>query len=149
MGNKMNQSIFETFLGFIILLITIYCVYFFVSNSGDTLKGNQAIEISASFDKANGLKSGSLVKISGITVGSVKSLTLNKETFEAKVHMIIQDDLLIPSDSEAVVEMDGIFGDTFVSLIPGGDNNYLAPGDEIVFTQGTSSILSLLSSFLN
>ena len=136
-------------MGFLILLITIYCVYFFVSNSGDTLKRNGAIEISASFDKANGLKSGSLVKISGITVGSVKSLTLNKETFEAKVQMIIQDDLLIPSDSEAVVEMDGIFGDTFVSLIPGGDNNYLAPGDEIVFTQGTSSIISLLSSFLN
>ena len=120
-----------------------------MSNSGDTLKGNGAIEISASFDKANGLRPGSLVKISGITVGSVKSLILNKETFEAKVHMIIQDDLLIPRDSEAVVEMDGIFGDTFVSLIPGGDNNYLAPGDEIVFTQGTSSILSLLSSFLN
>ena len=145
----MNQSIFETFLGFLILLVTIYCVYFFVPNSGNTLKGKGAIEISASFDKANGLKSGGLVKISGITVGSVKSLTLNKETFEAKVNMIIQDDLLIPSDSEAVVEMDGIFGDTFVSLIPGGDNSYLVPGDEILFTQGTSSILSLLSSFLN
>ena len=86
----MSQSIFETFLGFIILLITIYCVYFFVSNSGDTLKGNQAIEISASFDKANGLRPGSLVKISGITVGSVKSLTLNKETFEAKVHILFR-----------------------------------------------------------
>ena len=53
--------------------------------------------IIANFDKVNGLKPGSSVKISGIDVGHVKSLKLKKSSFEATVSMVIDEDLSIPS----------------------------------------------------
>ena len=144
----MKQNILETLLGVIVFLITICGIIYLISNSQNRIAIDRGIELKASFDQVNGLKSGSLVKISGITVGYVKSLQLAKNTFEADVDMIVDGDLNLPSDTEAVVEMDGIFGDTFVSLIPGGSAQILKSGDQLILTQGTSSILSLLSAFI-
>ena len=61
--------------------------------------------------------------------------------------MVIDKDLSIPFDTEAVVEMDGIFGEPFITLLPGGSENYLKSGDEIILTQGATNLLSLLSAF--
>ena len=143
-----KQNILETLLGVIVLLVTICGIIYLISNSQNRIAIDREIELKASFDQVNGLKSGSLVKISGITVGYVKSLQLAKNTFEADVGMIVDGDLNLPSDTEAVVEMDGIFGDTFVSLIPGGSAQILKSGDQLILTQGTSGILSLLSAFI-
>ena len=143
-----KQNILETLLGVIVLLVTICGIIYLISNSQNRIAIDKGIELKASFDQVNGLKSGSLVKISGITVGYVKSLQLAKNTFEADVGMIVDGDLNLPSDTEAVVEMDGIFGDTFVSLIPGGSAQILKSGDQLILTQGTSGILSLLSAFI-
>ena len=144
----MKQNILETLLGVIVFLITICGIIYLISNSQNRIAIDRGIELKASFDQVNGLKSGSLVKISGITVGYVKSLQLAKNTFEADVDMIVDGDLNLPSDTEAVVEMDGIFGETYVSLIPGGSTQILKSGDQLILTQGTSSILSLLSAFI-
>ena len=144
----MRQNLLETLLGLIILVITAAGIYYLVSNSQSGIRSEKGIELTASFDQVNGLKSGSLVKISGITVGYVKSLKLENSTFEADVSLIINKELQLPNDTEAVVEMDGIFGDTFITLVPGGSDQILKSGDQLILTQGTSSLLSLLSAFI-
>ncbi len=144
----MKQNILETILGVIIIVVTVSGIFYLLSNVQNRIITDKGIELIAKFDQVNGLKSGNLVKVSGITVGYVKSLQLEKNTFEADVILKIDGDLNLPSDTEAVVEMDGIFGDTFVSLIPGGSSQILKGGDQLILTQGTSSILSLLSAFI-
>ena len=144
----MRQHLLETFLGLLVLMVTIAGIFYLLSNSQNKLRDEKGIELTASFDQVNGLKSGSLVKIAGISVGYVKSLTLTKESFEANVSLVIDKELQLPSDTEAVVEMDGIFGDTFVTLVPGGSDRVLKSGDQLILTQGTSSLLSLLSAFI-
>ena len=144
----MRQNILETILGFIVLVVTISGIFYLVSNVPNKIGTKQGLELVASFDQINGLKSGSSVKISGIPVGYVKSLQLTKNTFEADVTLVVDGDLNLPSDTEAVVEMDGLFGDTFISLVPGGSTQILKSGDHLILTQGTSSILSLLSAFI-
>ena len=143
----MKQNVFEFFLGLLVLIVASFGVYYFTINNSVTISKNSAMVIIANFDKVNGLKPGSSVKISGIDVGHVKSLELKKNSFEATVSMAIDEDLLIPFDTEAVVEMDGIFGETFITLLPGGSENYLKSGDEIILTQGSTNLLSLLSAF--
>ena len=143
----MKQNFFEFFLGLLVLIVASFGVYYFTVNNSGSVSKNSAMVIIANFDKVNGLKPGSSVKISGIDVGHVKSLELKKSSFEATVSMVIDKDLLIPFDTEAVVEMDGIFGETFITLLPGGSENYLKSGDEIVLTQGATTLLSLLSAF--
>ena len=144
----MKQNILETMLGVIVLVATVSGVFYLVSNVPNKIETKQGLELVASFDQINGLKSGSSVKISGIPVGYVKSLQLAKNTFEADVTLVVDGDLNLPNDTEAVVEMDGLFGDTFVSLVPGGSVQMLKSGDHLILTQGTSSILSLLSAFI-
>ena len=143
----MKQNFFEFFLGLLVLIVASFGVYYFTINNSGSVPKNSAMVIIANFDKVNGLKPGSPVKISGIDVGHVKSLELKRSSFEATVSMVIDKDLSIPFDTEAVVEMDGIFGETFVTLLPGGSENYLKSGDEIILTQGATNLLSLLSAF--
>ena len=145
----MKQSFFEFFLGLVVLLVASFGIYYFIVNNISSSTSRNGLELSANFDQANGLKSGSLVKISGIGVGHVKSLKLKEDTFEANVSIVINHDLLLPVDSEAIVEMDGIFGETFITLIPGGSEDYLLSGQEILLTQGAPNLLSLLSAFAN
>jgi len=143
----MKQNFFEFFLGLLVLIVASFGIYYFTINNSGSVSKKSAMVIIANFDKVNGLKPGSSVKISGIDVGHVKSLELKKSSFEATVSMVIDKDLLIPFDTEAVVEMDGIFGETFITLLPGGSENYLKSGDEIILTQGATNLLSLLSAF--
>lgn len=145
----MNQSIVEIILGILVLIVTISGIFFFFNYTKGIIVSENTIKLIASFDQANGLKDGSLVKISGISVGLVESLELNKTTFEARVSMLLDGDLRIPQDTEAAVETDGIFGETFITLVPGGSDEYLSSGEEIFLTQGASSLLSLLSTFIN
>ncbi len=145
----MKQNFLEFILGLAVLGVTAICLYFFIINNKTAFDSNEGLELIANFDQVNGLKSGSLVKISGIAVGYVKSLSLNQNTFEAKVFLNIDSSLLIPVDTEALVEMDGIFGDTFITLVPGGADENLAQGQEIMLTQGAPNLLSLLSTFAN
>ena len=144
----MKQNFFEFFLGLLVLIIASFGIYYFINSSKDSLSKSSGILFVANFDKVNGLNSGSPVKISGIDVGYVKSLKLNDRTFQATVSIIINDDLSIPFDTEAVIEMDGIFGEPFITLLPGGSDDYLQPGDEIMLTQGAANLFSLLSAFV-
>ena len=105
----MKQNLFEFFLGLLVLIVASFGIYYFTINNTDSVSKNSAMVIIANFDKVNGLKPGSSVKISGIDVGHVKSLKLKKSSFEATVSMAIDKDLSIPFDTEAVVEIDGIF----------------------------------------
>ena len=143
----MKQNYFEFFLGLLVLIVASFGIYYFTINSSGSVSKTSEMMIFANFDKVNGLKPGSSVKISGIDVGHVKSLKLKESSFEATVSMIIDKNLLIPFDTEAVVEMDGIFGEPFITLLPGGSDNYLKSGDEIMLTQGATNLLSLLSAF--
>ncbi len=143
----MKQNFFEFFLGLLVLIVASFGIYYFIKNSSGSVSKASEMMIFANFDRVNGLKPGSSVKISGIDVGHVKSLKLKESSFEAIVSMIIDKNLLIPFDTEAVVEMDGIFGEPFITLLPGGSDNYLKSGDEIMLTQGTANLLSLLSAF--
>jgi len=90
---------------------------------------------------------GTDVRLAGVKVGTVTALTLNPETFYADATLSVQESVVLPDDSAALVSSEGLLGGNFVELVPGGSLDNLAAGDEILDTQGAVSVISLMMKF--
>ena len=105
-------------------------------------------ELSASFRSIEGVTVGTDVRLAGVKVGTVTGLTLNAETFRADASLSINDGLELPDDTAAVVSSEGLLGGNFVELLPGGSAFSFADGDEILDTESSVSLISLLLKFV-
>lgn len=104
-------------------------------------------ELIAKFRSANGLSPGTDVRIAGVKVGRVSALDLDPETFQAKVTLMIRNDIELSDETIAKVDSEGILGGSYVAIEPIPGFEALGPGDEIVNTQGSVSLLDLLAQF--
>lgn len=104
-------------------------------------------DLKASFRSVEGVTVGTDVRLAGVKVGTVTALTLNPETFYADATLSVQDNVVLPDDSAALVSSEGLLGGNFVELVPGGSLENLAAGDEILDTQGAVSVISLMMKF--
>jgi phospholipid/cholesterol/gamma-HCH transport system substrate-binding protein len=102
----------------------------------------------ASFRSVEGIRVGTDVRLAGIKVGSVQSLTLNPQTFYADAVVTIRQGIDLPDDSAIVISSEGLLGGNFVEIIPGGSPFNLEPGGEIEDTQGSVSLTTLLLRFV-
>jgi phospholipid/cholesterol/gamma-HCH transport system substrate-binding protein len=135
----------ETILG---AAVAVVAVGFFIFASAQAGASGSAggYELRASFQQVNGIGVGSDVRISGVKVGVVRSITLDPNTYYAVATLSIDDGVQVLDDSTARVATDGLLGGAYVSIEPGG-MDALAPGAEIPNTQGSVDLLELLGSF--
>ncbi len=104
--------------------------------------------ITGIFNKIDGLSEGADVRLGGIKIGSVASFKLD-EYFQVKMTMEIDHDVKLPLDTSAAIHTDGIFGSKYVVLEPGGEEDSLAPGGSIEFTQEAVIVEDLLELIIN
>lgn len=104
--------------------------------------------LKASFRSVQGITTGSDVKLAGVKVGKITSMTLNPDTYFADVVVDIDKAVKLPTDSAILISSEGLLGGNFVELVPGGMPDILAPGDEIEDTQGAVSLVQLLLKFV-
>ncbi|MCC5905672.1 MAG: MCE family protein [Balneolaceae bacterium] len=90
----------------------------------------QSMEISTTFDRADGISSGSLVYIKGVRVGSVNRIQLTREN-NVRVNMRIDTDVPIPDNSTARLTSLGIVEGKSIVIDLGTSGRYLVSGDEI------------------
>lgn len=142
----MHRNIIETVMGGVVLLVAAgFVVLAFQSG---TVGGNSGYEVTAEFDNASGLAPGSDVRMSGVKIGVVKSQRLDPKTFFAVVTMDIDESIQLPRDTSARILADGLLGANFISLEPGGEEEMIAPGGQITFTQGAINVVDLLGRFI-
>ena len=115
----------------------------YAAQTADVRMGG-AYELTAQFRKAEGVGVGGDVRVSGVKVGSVRAVTLDPETYQAKVVMAIRDDVRLPEDSAATIASEGLLGGAHIAIQPGGAEFMLEPGDEFGYTQGSVSLLDLI-----
>ncbi len=143
----MRQNLVETLIGAVVLVVATGFVAYGYAVSGEQ-SGGDTYELAAQFPRVNGLGIGSDVRLAGIKVGAVRSLALNPETYQARLVMVIREDVRLPDDSSIKVTSDGLLGDAYLSIAPGGSPDYLAAGDEIAFTQGAVDLIGLVGQAL-
>jgi phospholipid/cholesterol/gamma-HCH transport system substrate-binding protein len=103
--------------------------------------------LKASFRSVEGVTVGTDVRMAGVKVGTVTSLTLNPKTFFADATLSVAKDVMLPDDSAALVSSEGLLGGNFIELVPGGSPDDYAAGAEIEDTQGAVSVISLMMKF--
>lgn len=133
----MSRSIVETLMGAFVLAVAIAFVIFAYGRT--TVATVSGYELLAKFTRLDGLNPGADVRISGIKVGSVVSMSLDPISFMAIARLTIDPSYKLPVDSSISVVSDGLLGGKYASVEPGGMDEVIAPGGEIQYTQ--SSIL--------
>lgn len=103
-----------------------------------------AYELRASFRSAEGVTVGTDVRLAGVKVGTVTALELNPQTFFADATFTMDRRVELPDDSTVLISQEGLLGGNYVEIQPGGSPFSVAPGDEIIDTQGAVSLISLL-----
>ena len=90
----------------------------------------QSMEISATFDRADGISNGSLVYIQGVRVGSVNRIALTPET-RVNIRMRIDTDVPIPRGSIAKLTSLGIVEGKSIVIDLGTSDQFVEFGEEI------------------
>lgn len=144
----MSENTTEVIVGGIVLAVAVgFAVY---AGKVTGLTGAQdSYELHASFRSADGVDMGTDVRLAGVKVGRVTDLTLDPATYRAGARFTVREGIEIPDDSAVAISSEGLLGGNYVEILPGGSPFYLSPGDEVEFTQGSVSLISLLMKFVS
>jgi phospholipid/cholesterol/gamma-HCH transport system substrate-binding protein len=83
----------------------------------------------------------------GIEVGRVDKLSMDAQVQQAQVEMLIRKDIKLYEDALASIKTEGLIGDKYVSIDPGGMGDPLKPGDSIIQTQSAVDVGDLISKY--
>jgi ABC-type transport system involved in resistance to organic solvents, periplasmic component len=121
-----------------------------VSNlSVNTFTGDSGYEVGARFNNIGGLKVRAPVTIAGVRVGRVARIGFDEDTYQAMVHMRIDSAYTrLPEDTSASIYTSGLLGEQYVSLLPGGSDEYLKQGSLITLTQSALVLENLIGQYL-
>jgi phospholipid/cholesterol/gamma-HCH transport system substrate-binding protein len=104
----------------------------------------------AKFDNIGSLKVGAPVKMAGVTVGQVTSVTYDPSVYKAAVGLSIEKRFdKIPDDSDAAIQTEGLLGANYIQLTPGGSESYLKAGSEVQFTQSAIVLENLINKLFS
>ena len=141
----MRYSLIEILMGAVVLLTAISFLTLGMRSINNQKDG---YSISLIFGSTAGLKNGDDVKISGINVGKITELELNLEDYNAKVDIMINNDIKIPDDSSAKITSSTLLGGNFLDIIPGSSEQNLNPSDIIYDTTDPVSFTDMLGKVI-
>jgi phospholipid/cholesterol/gamma-HCH transport system substrate-binding protein len=141
----MHNDTVETLIGAAVIAIAVIFVIF-AYRSTSTLD-TQGYELVARMTRVDGVAIGTDVRLAGVKVGTVHSLTLEPNYLVA-VHMDIHKEVQVPDDSSLVVTSSSLLGSSYLSISPGGSDKMLPPGGTIKNTQGALDTMGLINKFV-
>jgi phospholipid/cholesterol/gamma-HCH transport system substrate-binding protein len=103
-------------------------------------------DLVANFQRIDGVSVGADVRVSGVKVGVVKSVSLDPNTYNAHVVLSVDNNVRILDESTARVATDGLLGGAYIAIEPAGVDP-LPAGGVIPNTQGSVDLLTLFASF--
>jgi phospholipid/cholesterol/gamma-HCH transport system substrate-binding protein len=143
----MRKDLLETLVGVIVVLVAVLFVYYAYGTT-KSLDKAEGYVLHAKFNRIDGLRIGSDVRVAGIKVGAVIGNDLDPQTYQAILAMRVRNDIKLPIDSAAEIVGNGLLGDKYVALAPGADEEMLKENDFISFTQSSISLESLIGKFM-
>lgn len=138
-----SNSAVETLIGAVVIAIAVAFLVFAYSSTGAGMISGY--EVQAKFNRADGVNVGTDVRLSGIKVGTVSRMSLDPTTYNAVLTLALENSVKLPDDSSVRITSDGLLGNQYVSIEPGGSQMPIAAGGEIENTQGTVDLIGLVS----
>ncbi|MDO5059597.1 MAG: outer membrane lipid asymmetry maintenance protein MlaD [Neisseria sp.] len=146
----MKKSILEFWVGLFVLAGLAALAFLSFRAAGGTSFGSApaAYTVYADFTDIGGLKVKAPVKASGVLVGRVSGITLDPQTYQAKVALQIDKQYPFSSDVSAQILTSGLLGEQYIGLVQGGDPDNLADGDTITLTSSALVLENLIGKFM-
>ena len=138
----MKHDFVETIIGALVIVIAGGFLYFGYTRSDISTGGGY--EVTAKFNRIDGITLGSDVRMSGIKIGTVAGQELDPQTFLAVLVLSINSDIELPDDSSVKISTEGLLGGSYVNIEPGGSFDLVADGGELIYTQGSVDLMGLL-----
>ena len=101
--------------------------------------------VRALFSSAGGLKQGSPIRIAGVKVGTVTALGL--QNYQAAAELSIRRSVELPKDTIASIRTEGLLGNAYVSLSPGGSLQTLHSGELVAQTEPAIDLTDILARY--
>jgi phospholipid/cholesterol/gamma-HCH transport system substrate-binding protein len=83
----------------------------------------------------------------GIEVGRVERITMDQDNQKAVVVMKIKKGIKIYDDAIASIKTEGLMGDQYINIDPGGSGTLLGPKGTITETQAPVDIVGLIGKY--
>ena len=104
-----------------IAIVAVVAMYWFLRGIN---VGASTVHVYAIFRDARKLDRGADIRMAGVKVGAVSSITLTPNSY-ARVDMAIGKSTCIPSDSVARITTGGLIGDSYIDILPGNKRSCL------------------------
>ncbi|MBM3489134.1 MAG: outer membrane lipid asymmetry maintenance protein MlaD [Alphaproteobacteria bacterium] len=142
----MRENLVDTLLGAAVLAVAaVFLVFAYRTADIGKVEG---YELVAQFEKVDGVRVGTDVLLSGIKIGTVTEQELDTKAYLAVLRFSVAERVKVPEDSSIKITSDGLLGNKYLSVQPGGSDTMLKPGQEIRFTQGSVDLMELLGKAL-
>ena len=142
----MKGNVIETVMGAVVLVVAALFLFFAYNTS--QLRSVKGYELTADFERIDGIRDGGDVRVSGIKIGSIVAQTLDPKTFLARLQLSVDPSVKLPDDTVAEIVSAGLLGDKYLSLVPGGSDTLLPPGGRIKYTQSSVSLENLIGQMI-
>lgn len=143
----MKTSTRDLTVGGFVLLGIAALAYLSLSLGASSYTGRGGMLLYATFDELGGLAARSKVVIGGVPVGEVEGIAL-AEDFRARITMNVDSSLLLPDDTSAAILTEGVLGNKYIALEPGGSEDLLEDGAEIEYTQSATILERLIGKIV-
>jgi len=143
----MKKYTMETTVGIFIVLGLITIAYMTVTLGHISFFADETYTLSARFSSVTGLRKGSPVYMLGLKVGQTEDLSIDQKSQKAVVKINIKKGIQIYDDAIASIKTEGLIGDSYLSLDPGGSGELLKSGGVIIETHPPIDIADLISKY--
>lgn len=137
----------ETVVG-VFVVIGLACIVYMTVNLGKVgFFGDNTYTLYAPFNKVTGLRVGNPINMIGLEIGRVGSFKLDQDKQIVMVELQINKGIEVYDDAIASIKTEGLIGDKYVSIDPGGGGDLLENGETITDTSSPTDIMDLISKY--
>lgn len=134
---------------FLLLALASLLVLALASTNRNWGFGSDSYPLKARFTSIGALRPNAPVKIAGVAVGKVADIQVDPVKYDSVVTLDIDNKYKdLPGDTSAGIFTNGLLGESYIGLAPGGDPEPLKPGDEIFLTQPAVDLIQLVGKYM-
>jgi phospholipid/cholesterol/gamma-HCH transport system substrate-binding protein len=143
----MKKYTMETIVG-IFIVFGLLCIGYMTIKLGHvSLLSDDSYSLVARFTSVTGLRVGNPVDILGIEVGKVERITMDQANQKAIVEIKIKKDIKVYDHAIASIKTEGLIGDRYLNIDPGGAGSLLGNHGTITETQAPVDITELIGKY--
>ena len=144
----MNKKInIEFVIGSLILITSIISIFYY-SSKINLFNKVESFQINSSFFDIGNINIGNEVKIKGVKVGEVSSISLDQDSYMAVITSTIDKSIKIPNDSIFKISNNGFIGSPYIEIELGNSEKLFKNNDYTINNVDAISLEEIINNFI-